>query len=113
MSIRKNNLITTLPFIGKEYKISFDLFVSKFQVSGYGVLFISPPVAIMKIWIINKKLRIVSPVNGNHNINEYQYTYPTVLKEGKWTNVEVSQTLVGDMVSKQIKLFGLHKFEVL
>jgi hypothetical protein len=70
MSIRKNNLITTLPFIGKEYKISFDLFVSKFQVSGYhrSVIHFTTGGNHGKygdrtpgIWIINKKLSIVSP----------------------------------------------------
>ena len=76
MGIRINNLVTTLPFIGKEYKISFDLFVSKFHVCGYYRSIIHFTTGINygmygditpEIWVNRKKLHIVSPVNGNHN----------------------------------------------
>jgi hypothetical protein len=76
MGIRINNLVTTLPFIGKEYKISFDLLVSKFQVSGYyrsiihfttGINHGKHGIRNPGIWIISNKLHIASPLNENHN----------------------------------------------
>ena len=76
MGIRINNLVTTLLFIGKEYKISFDLLVSKFQVSGYyrSIIHFTTGINHGKhgdrtpgIWIISNKLHSASPLNENHN----------------------------------------------
>ena len=108
MDIKKSNLVTTLPYIAEEYKILFDLFVTKhitdtwqslihFTTGGnhgkYGD-------RIPGLWINkNKKLYIMSAVNWNPT---HIYNFPKVLEEGKWINVEVSQTLVDNKVGKTL-----------
>ena len=106
MEIKKSNLVTALPYIAKEYKILFDLFVTKHITDTYrsvihftaGGNFGKYGDRIPGIWIVGKKLSIVSAINGNHN---YQYINPTVLEEGKWMNVEISQSLVDDKVRER------------
>ena len=107
MVIKKSNLVTALPYIAKEYKISFDLFVTEHQAPISSVIHFTTDGNMGKygdripgIWIYNKKLEIMSAVSGNHN---YHFINPTVLEEGKWINVEISQTLVGDKVRKAVK----------
>ena len=108
MEIKKSNLVTALPYIAKEYKISFDLFVTEHQAAISSVIQFTTDGNMGKygdripgIWIFNKKLEIMFAVSGNHN---FHFINPTVLEEGKWINVEISQTLVGDKVRKAIKI---------
>ena len=108
MEIKKSNLVTALPYIAKEYKISFDLFVTEHQAAISSVIHFTTDGNMGKygdripgIWIFKKKLEIMSAVSGNHN---YHFIHTTDLEEGKWINVEISQTLVGDKVRKAIKI---------
>ena len=103
MNIQQSNLARTLPSIGKEYKISFDLLVSKhkpadtrnvlhFTTGGnhgrYGD-------RIPGIWIWNNKLQIASALNGNHNS---YVNLPTEVGEGKWNKLQISQSLIDSKV---------------
>ena len=102
--LKKNNLVTELPYIGKEYKISFDLFVTKFGAEDYqSVIHFTTSGNAEKygdrtpgVWMCKtKKLHISSALNGN--VNNF-YDDPTVQEEQKWINVEISQTLMDNKV---------------
>ena len=108
MDIKKSNLVTTLPYIAEEYKISFDLFVTKHITDTWqSVIHFTAGGNVGKygdripgIWINkNKKLYIMSALNG---IPHKTYNFPKVLEEGKWINVEISQTLVDNKVGKPV-----------
>ena len=98
-SLAQNKLVTTLPSIGKEYQVSFDMLVTKhklvdwrnvihFTIGGnYGTYGERTP----GVWIFrNNQLHIASAVNGNHN---HIFDWPDPIVEGDWNNIQIYQTL--------------------
>ena len=99
IDIKKDNIINTLPFMEKEFSISFELFIEKFTGddwtnilhmttdgnSGWGARI--PFVGVSK----DKDLHVTSAISGNWNnvgnIKDYK------LVENKWIKVDISQNL--------------------
>ena len=104
ISIKRNNLIEELPYIGKEFTVSFDLFISSFENAFTNeakrfqsvfrltlgrndyemgdripAIFLSP----------DKKLVVTSAISGNKNA----FSMISGLEEKKWSKVEVTQRL--------------------
>ena len=101
--IKRNNQLVLLDYIGKEYKISFEVFVTKFGADAYhsvihftlggdaGQYGDRTPA----VWIGNtKSMHIASAISGNLNA----YWNFDEIPEQKWTKVEISQTLVDEKV---------------
>ena len=106
--MKKNNQITELPFLGKEYNLSFKLKINQFGADAHqSVNHLTLGVNAEKedmlkvVWIANTKLfYIASAMSGNLNSNQ---NLPTVLEENKWIRVEISQTLVDGKVNQTLK----------
>ena len=105
MVIKKDNLLTTLPSLDKEYKITFDMFITKHIVDNFRTV-VHFTVGgnndkygdrTPGVWTFKKRLSVASAVSGNRN---KVFMYPKVLEEGKWTNVEISQSLVDDKANR-------------
>ena len=110
-AISKNNQRFLLDFLDKEYKISFEVFISQvktdlfqsvihFTLGGnhdkYGD-------RIPAVWISNNKaVHIASAISGNKNSHDKV----CCVKEGKWTKIEISQTMRGSKV--QLLNFKFH-----
>ena len=114
MVLEKKMKITVLPYIGREFNISFDLFVSQYTTSSwlsvihftiggnkanYGdrtpALYISP----------KKKLFVCSAITINgETITNYGYYFfhQTVLQVKNWINMEISQTLINYKARRQV-----------
>eukprot|EP00091_Calanus_sinicus_P006149 TRINITY_DN1675_c0_g1_i14.p1 TRINITY_DN1675_c0_g1~~TRINITY_DN1675_c0_g1_i14.p1 ORF type:complete len:198 (-),score=30.19 TRINITY_DN1675_c0_g1_i14:147-716(-) len=119
-ALTKNNLVTELPFLGKEYQLTFELKVTKFgAVDTRSVIHLSATGAdccnvgdrVPAVWITkDKKFHIAATVNG---IGNYYQDVPTVLEENKWILVEISQTLVDGKYIYEILVNeeSVHKIE--
>ena len=105
IDLAKNKLITELPYIGKQYKISFDLLISKFDAEVYQSIIHfglggnaeaygdrAPAVWVHK----DKYLHVTSSINGNLNL--YYNVQSVPLVENKWFKVQISQTLIDGKV---------------
>ena len=110
MVLKKNNLITVLTDIGREFNISFDLLVSTFTqhkqewrsvihftIDGKGGKY---GYRTPGIFFFNWRLEIYSAVNGNPN---YAYKHKTKLEVEKWMTLEISQTLIDYKEGRQVK----------
>ena len=94
-----------LDYIGKEYKISFEVFVTKFGADAYhSVIHFTLGGDASQygdrtpaVWIGNTKtMHIASAISGN--LNAY-WNFPGI-QEQKWTKVEISQKLVDGKVKE-------------
>ena len=92
--------------MGKEYKVTFDMYNIKKHIgepwknvlhftigSNHGKYGDRIP----WVSILENKIRIDSAVNGKPILS---YNHPTAWEQGKWVNIEVSQTLVGEKVMR-------------
>ena len=102
----KNQLITELPYIGKQYNISFDLLITKFDTTEYqSVLRLTLGGNINAygdrapaVWVHKDKyLHVTSSINGNKNLWYNVQNVPLV--ENKWYKIEISQTLMDGKVN--------------
>ena len=92
----KNNLLTTLSSVQREYSISFEVIVTKHTYYSWrniihlttGGNFGQLGYRIPGVWL-NKdnQLQIGSAVNGN----SYHFTHPKPLSEGRWYRIEIDQ----------------------
>ena len=102
--ILKSNILTTLPSVGTEYSVSFDLLVDKHTDHAVrSVLHLTtkendsklgnriPAVFLYR----NKMLHISSAVNGNPN---YYVNINQPLKEGQWYKIQIQQVKRNDKV---------------
>ena len=114
MNIQKSNLVGTLPSIGKEYQISFDLLVINHHkgTDARNILHITTGGnhgkygdRIPGIWIWDRRLSISSALNGNHNSH---FQLPTELEEGIWNSLHISQILIDSKAGGQFKVFLLN-----
>ena len=98
--IKKNYHLTTLDYIGKEYKISFEVFVGHFKRLPYQsvIHFTAGPAYYGQrtpaVWLKpDRKVHVSSSISG---ISTYDDICCLVAQ--KWTKIEISQTLVGGKV---------------
>ena len=106
--LKKNHLVTELPYIGKEYRVGFELMLTNYGTSGFNnVIHLtlggdaggygdrSPA-----CWVgSDKKMHCASAIDGNANGG--WYSHEPILELNKWIRVEVSQTLVDGKVRRQ------------
>ena len=119
MILRRNQLITVVPFIGREYTITFDLFFNTYEGKHdhYSILHFTRTGDAANygdrnpaLWTSKDNyIQVASGVDGNHNYwykdsrqpskNFINADKPFPLK--KWIPIKISQTLV----SKKVCLF--------
>jgi len=98
LEFKKGTLLTTLPKIGKEFCIKFEIIVTKRTTSGHasGVHFTTGGNCcangqrIPGLWFTPTGLGLVSAISGNGN----SYSN-TPIEVNKWTEVKFSQALEG------------------
>ena len=117
--LKKNNLIATLPFLKKEYSVSFKLNPSSYSPGWQSVIHLtigqdygqygdrSPAV-----WFLNDgsgRLTIASAVNGNPNY--YFISEPLPLNE--WSSIRISQYRLDGVYTFTVYLNGkiIHSVE--
>ena len=91
--IMKNNHITTLASVGKEYMVSFEMMVNKHDASkkwgGVIYLYNGADSSYPGVWLHqDHKLQWWSLVNGKWILI---YTHKEQVKEGKWYHVAIMQ----------------------
>ena len=109
MSVAKNTELTVLPYIGKEYSVSFELFINKFGRNAYesvihlttGANFAGMGSRNPAVWVMNSKhLTIASSISGNKNLHK---NIPG-LEKNKWYKIEITQKLVdGKVLNKDFE----------
>ena len=101
--IKQNNQLTLLETLGKEYKISFEVFVVHFKEDPWqSVIHFTLGGNMDKygdrtpaVWIKNdKKVTIASAISGDKNA----FDDICCLEAQKWTKIEISQLLVDGKV---------------
>ena len=101
VTLAKNTQLTELAYIGKEYSVSFELFINKFGTDTYqSVLHLSTGGNLDEmgnrnpaVFVYNTspvQLHITSAVSGNKNMAK---NFPGLV-ENKWQKIEISQKLV-------------------
>ena len=113
-AISKNNLLTTLPKMTKEWKVSFQVKPTDYSFSGYanvihmtiggkglgGNAKVGDRTPI--VWIHKTHgVVISSALNGKASYSKKFASFPPV---GEWTSIEVSQSLVGTKYFYSISL---------
>merc|ERR1719369_960086 len=115
IDIKKNQQISELPSIGKEYDISFELLITNFGTDAFqNVIHFTLGENAAKygdrnpaVWLTKqKKLQICSAISGNKNYCGPDVLIPTVLETGKWIKIEISQTLVDGKYIYDVKVNG-------
>ena len=110
VTIAKNNQITELAYIGKEYSVSFEVFINKYGTGTpiwTSILHLSTggnndvlgnrnPAIHFKNDENPPQFHIVAAVNGEKN---FWGNFPSA-EEKKWQKIEISQTLVDGKVVK-------------
>ena len=115
IDLAKNKLITELPYLGKQYKISFDLLITKLDFSSSDFLSIihftlGQDVSVYGdrtpgVWVYkDKALTVASAVNGNRNF-AFNTAPPNIINENVWHKVQLSQTLLDGKVNFHNKIY--------
>ena len=118
--IKRNTLLTTIPLLKQEWKVSFELKANKFsglqqilhmtrggKGSGSGSKYGDRTPAI---WTHSSNgFLISSAVNGKYSYSKYLKSLPAV---GVWTKIEVGQQLVGSKLIYSITIGGRKVFSV-
>ena len=100
--LRKNNLLTTIPSIGKEFRITVDVLISNFVGSWQSIVHFTAAGdccnvgdRVPGVWIAsNKQFYIKFALNG-YGDGGYLGTIAT---SGEWINLDISQTLIANKV---------------
>ena len=99
LALTKNKQITELPYIGKEYSVSFEVFINKMPTQPYqnvihfttGEDYAAMGSRNPAVWVTaSKEFHIASSVSGNLNL----WTNFPGLEENKWYKIEINQKLV-------------------
>merc|ERR1719222_102057 len=109
IKLEKNKQLDELPYIGKEFAVSFELFLDSYPASDVpfanvvhltlGENMVKMGDRIPAMWIRpTKEIHVASAVSGQHSSAA---SYP--VESGKWVKVEINQKLVD----------GKYMFEVL
>ena len=119
-AIKKNTLLTTLPLLKEQWRVSFDFKASRFsglgqiihmttggKGTGSGSKYGDRTPAI---WTHSSRgLLISSAVSGKYSYAKYFKPLPTV---GEWTTIEVGQELVGTKMVYSIFIGGREVFSI-
>jgi len=120
ITIKKANLISIVPFIGKEYEVNFDVLPTGFNAGWRSVLHFTagdqnakargdriPAIWFQPTSSVNKKgLHFCSDVNGN---KDYCYNTAPFIELNKWWNIKVTQKyLFGNGYFYSIQVNGHH-----
>jgi len=109
--LKPGNLIKDLPGLGSEYKIIFDLLITKVMPNIWSsVLMFTADVGLYAwplkygdrvpaLYIWNEKLHIASSVSGNPNLHK---DVPTTV--GKWMKIEICQHTINNKLTFEIKI---------
>ena len=104
LPLRKDNHLTTLSSVDKEYSVSFELFVTEHTSAEWrsivhlttGENFGPQGARIPGVWLREGNLLyIYSNVNGNH---DYVYAYAEPIIEGRWYRIEIDQVKTDEKV---------------
>ena len=106
MVVERNNMITELPCLAKEYNISVDVLITKYGAGWQSVLQLTKGSKIGSygdripgLWLYqDKQLYIASLVGGNAN---QFYTHKSVLDLDQWITVQIAQTLTDNKAGRQ------------
>ena len=100
--IQRNNLVTTLDFLGKQYILSFQLLLTKLDSGSNNILHFTNDgdccangERTPAVWVYNDKIQIASAIR---NYNYYYKNINLPLQTGKWIKFEISQTLKNNKV---------------
>merc|ERR1711970_1234094 len=118
IKLEKNKKLDELPFIGKEFSISFELFLDNFpaaDVPYVSVLHFTVGAdsgnmgdRIPAVWVKpSKEIHITSAISGNVNSFE-NYAIET----GKWNKIEINQKLVDEKYMFEVLINGESKRSV-
>jgi len=108
--LQNSTLLTTLPFIGKQYTVSFEVFINKLPSTFENIIRFTiwdyntgtNGGQTPGVWIsYDKKFFIVSSVNGD---GSHRYEGTSVLSTNNWIHVEISQKLISDKVMYSISI---------
>ena len=117
--IARNRLLTTLPEVTKEWRVGFDVYPKSFSAKYASVLHLTiggkgsgsgsrVGDRIPAIWFHKTKGVLVSTaLNGKVSYNKFIKPLPPA---GKWTRMEVSQTLVSSKYIFSITIGGKQVF---
>ena len=113
--LKQNNLLTTLPYLGKEYEILFQLKITNIASAAYqSVLHLSVDGTDVGVygsrspamWVTpNKKFHVSSAISGNKN----NWANIPGAKLHEWLSIEISQTLRDKKVN--VDKFSLFLFD--
>ena len=99
IAITKNNQFMELPYIGKEYSVSFEFFINKMPTEVYQTIIhlttgencCGMGSRIPAVWAMSsKEFLVASGVSGNGNLFK---KFPG-MEENKWYKLEINQKLV-------------------
>merc|ERR1711970_1141325 len=118
IKLEKNKKLDELPFIGKEFSVSFELFLDNCpaaDVPYVSVLHFTVGAdggamgdRIPAVWIMpSKEIHITSAISGNPNSLE-NYAIET----GKWNKIEINQKLVDEKYMFEVLINGESKRSV-
>ena len=102
--LTQNDLLTTLPTLSKEWRITFDFYPTSYEQGGYAqILQLTTGSKSGKIgdrtpalWIHNTKgVYIATTLNGKASVGKFFSTKKPLLNE--WTTVDISQTKKGSV----------------
>ena len=113
----KGKLLSTIPALGKQWRVSFEVFPENFNHQGLAsVLHLMNGEKgtkfgkrIPAVWIHRNRGILVSTTLGKKLIFNKRFR-SSVLKIGKWTKIEVSQSLEGPDYIYSIKIGGTQVF---
>ena len=107
--LQKDHLITVLPFIGTQYKITFDVYISSYGKEPWSSIIHFTHNGNAEtygdrtpgIWISHeKKVHVASAISG---VTNYYIDSQTIYPLKTWIPFEVSQTLVDKKVNLSFK----------
>ena len=103
----KNNQMTILPYLGKEYVVLFELLINKIPLEVASVLHFSSDdknsteyrVRSPAVWVTpDKEISFSLAINGNWN----KWSNIAGAVEGQWTRIEIAQTPTNEKVNNDI-----------
>merc|ERR1739844_639466 len=111
IKLEKNKKLDDLPFMEKEFSVSFELFLDNYQAAGVpyvSVLHFTMGNRIPAVWVMpSKQIHVTSAISGNANSLE-NYAIET----GKWNKIEINQKLVDGKYMFEVLLNGESKRSV-
>ena len=118
-TLAKNVELIELPSVGKEFSVSFGLFINKIGTNPWqNVIHLTAGGdnnqmghRIPGVWVTPaKKLCVASGINGNKNENKF---VKENVEENKWYNIVITQKLVeGKVINKDFEFKSFNNFTV-